>query len=355
MEQIETSEFDKVKANLDKYPLFKELLSEDWINSKILTEENRFKKHYLFWYLLDDSKSKFLFNDLNIVKNDTKIASFISKIKKFKDQDNFDPFRTELQIYAYYKSKENDDFKVEYEPSVPESPKNNDILIKYNGENYYIEIFTLTHDGIDRYNRDLQHKTTIEINKIENNPFIISYRLLTSFEESDISPLINFIEEEIDKFKAETEQDKEIMFSIDEVNKAEVWLRRDLGIDKGFVGVIHSEVRELSNDRRLKNWILTKTDQVSENTKNILITNLLYPPMSFSDYYNGLIGQEALRINKETLESTPFRHKNGAIFDDRTKKFAGFVVYQRGNYVERKKHINPNANNNISEELLNLL
>ena len=77
--------------------------------------------------------------------------------------------------------------------------------------------------------------------------------------------------------------------------------------------------------------------------------------MSFSDYYNGLIGQEALRINKETLESTPFRHKNGAIFDERTKKFGGFVVYQRGNYAERKKHINPNANNNISEELLNFL
>ena len=145
------------------------------------------------------------------------------------------------------------------------------------------------------------------------------------------------------------------MFSIDEVNKAEVWLRRDLGIDKGFVGVIHSEVRELSNDRRLKNWILTKTDQVSENTRNILITNLLYPPMSFSDYYNGLIGQEALRINKETLESTPFRHKNGAIFNEKNKKFGGFVDKKKKNYAERKKHINPNANNNISEELLNFL
>ncbi len=355
MEQIDSEEFEKVKTNLEKYPLFKELLSESWINNKILNQENRFKKHYLFWYLLEDTKAEFLSNDLNTIKEDVKIASFISKIKKFKDQDNFDPFRTELQIYAYYKSKENDDFKVEYEPSVPESSKNNDILIKYSGEDYYVEIFTLTHDGIDRHNRDLQHKTTIEINKIEDNPFIISYRLLTSFEESDIPTLIDFIKEEIEKFKSENGQDKEIMFSIDEVNKTEVWLRRDLGVDKGFVGVIHSEVRELSNDRRLKNWILTKTEQVSDNTRNILITNLLYPPMSFSDYYNGLIGQEALRINRETLESAPFRHRNGAIYDERTKKFGSFIVFQRGDYTQRKRHINPNANNNISEDLFNLL
>src|SRR3989344_9158488 len=115
MEQIDSDEFDKVKANLITYPLFKELLSEAWINAKILNQENRFQKHYLFWYLLDDTKAEFLFQDMNIIKEDNKIASFISKIKKYKDQDNFDPFRTELQVYAFYKFKENEHFKVEYE------------------------------------------------------------------------------------------------------------------------------------------------------------------------------------------------------------------------------------------------
>ncbi len=160
IEEIREDEFEAVKNNLQKYPLFKELLSKEWINLNILDQEDRFKKHFLFWHLIDNNRAKTLQDDLNIIKDDSKITSFISKIKKFRDQDNFDPFRTELQVYAYYKSKESDDFKVLYEPQVPNSSRKNDILIKFRGEDHYVEIFTLTHDGIDRHNKDLQHKTT---------------------------------------------------------------------------------------------------------------------------------------------------------------------------------------------------
>ncbi len=357
MESIEKEEFDQVKKNLELYTVFKELFGEEWINNKILNEEDRFEKHYLFWTLIDEHQSKFLANDLSIIKSDNQSKNaIISKMKKCSDKDSFDPFRSELIVFAYYKNKETEEFKVSYEPPVPDSERKNDVLITFKGEKHYLEIFTLTKDQIERNDHIIQTKVKAKINELENNPFVISFRLSRSFVEEEIEQLIEFIKVEIEKFKTEDSlEEREIEFLIEEINKGTIWLYKDKRIEKGFVGVMHSDIRELNNDSRIKNWILTKTEQVSASTKNILVTNLLALPSKLDNYYNGLIGQYSLRIDKYTHETTPFRKKNGAIYDERTKKFGGFIVFERGVYNSRKKHINPNSTNAITEEILELL
>lgn len=353
---IKDEEFEEVKGHLSQYSIFTQLLSEDWIKNVMLNQEERLQKHVLFWELLDDVKVKKLANELAILQQDNQIIpSVVSKIKQIKDPDNFDALRTELIVLAYYENRESSTFKVKYQPSVPDSANRNDILLIINGEPYYLEIFVTLDDKVERDNRRLQDMVKARIEKINQHSFLISFSLLVPFTEQDIDELITFLETKIAELSKTNEQKIELMFKDADSSKAEILLLRDNSKRSSSVGMIMSGVRELRTDGRLKNAILTKTEQFSPSNKNILITHLLHAPARFDDYYNGLIGQEAVRINKVTFESTPFRHQNGAIHDVRTNKIGAFICFERNDYTQRKKHLNPNANHTIDSSVLDIL
>lgn len=100
---------------------------------------------------------------------------------------------TELKVLYFYKGKESDNFRVkEYEPKVPDSEKKNDILLEIDGEDYYIEIFTLMEDKIERKNRELENRIRDDLDKLSDNPFIITYQYLETFLEEDIEDFIEF-------------------------------------------------------------------------------------------------------------------------------------------------------------------
>ncbi len=352
---IEEQEFEKVREHLSNYPIFTQLLSQNWIGNTLLNQEERLQKHALFWELLDKAKVVKLVNELTALNSDSQIIpSVISKIKSCNNSDSFDSLRTEIMVLAYYKNRETANFKVKFEPQIPNSARKNDILLLINKEPHYVEIFTILYDEIERNNRELEDRVKAKIEGIDNNPFLVSFSLFSTFIEQDIEGLTQFLETKIADLSSTGQSKAELIFEKENEPKADIWLIKDGSKRSSSVGMIMSEVRRLSTDRRLKNLILTKTEQFSPNTKNILITHLAHIPAHFDDYENALLGVEGVRINKITMKSTPFRERNGAIHDPRTKRIGGFICFRNWDYTSRIKALNPNADNIITDSAFSL-
>jgi len=355
--EIKKEEFATVAENLKKYPIFEKTLTEDWIKNNIMNNEQRENKHLLFWELLLSDRIENLSEILTTLENEPYFSSIISKLKKFRDKDNFQSLITELKVLYFYKKRESDNFRVkEYEPIVPDKKKKkNDILLEIGGEDYYIEIFTLMEDKIERRNKELEQKIINDLNKLSGNPFIITYQYLETFLEEDINDFIEFTKDKIEFAKEDKQEYFEFDFIKEDTKKAVLKLY-DKDLEKGFVGAYTTYARKIENDKRLKSKILDKIDeQLSDKTKNILAVNLMVPMSGLDDFFNAVFGKEVCRVNIETGETRMDREKNGVIHDPRAKKVSALIGFERGNYENREKIFMIGANNEIKEKYYNLI
>lgn len=353
--EIRKEEFATVAENLKKYPIFEKTLTEDWIKNNIMNDEQRENKHLLFWELLPN-RIENLSKILTTLENEPYFSSIISKLKKFRDKDNFQSLMTELKVLYFYKKRESDNFRVkEYEPRVPDEKKKNDILLEIDGEDYYIEIFTLMEDKIERKNEELELKIRNDLNRLSDNPFIITYQYLETFLEEDIKDFIEFAKDKIEFAKENKQEYFEFDFIKDDTKKAVLKLY-DKDLEKGFVGAYTTYVRMIENDKRLKLKIFNKIDeQFSDKTKNILAVNLMDPMSDLDDFYDAVCGKEVCKVNIKTGETKMDREKNGIIHDPRAKKVSALIGFERGNYENRKKIFIMGANNKIEEKYHDLI
>lgn len=350
--EIKEEEYEMVKKNLEKYSIFEETLSREWIEKHILNDEKREQKHPLFWELLLPEKVSSLAKMLTRLSKESYFDSIVAKLKRYRDKDNFHALVTELIVLYYYKQRENETFKiVTYEPSVPDKTTKNDILIEIDGEPYYFEIFALTEDiGMRRENA---MTTTInkELNKIKEHPFVITYSYLEMFSEGDVPQFIEFVQKKIRQAKDDNAKYFEYDFIVDGMKKAVLKLYRE-DINQGFVGAITYPVREIKSDGRIKAKILDKTEQFNPYTKNILVINLIDPFSSIEDFKNAVLGKLGCMVGYGFI-----REPNGVMHDalGRGNIVSCFIGFERGIYEQRVKIFNKSANNTIDRKYWDLL
>lgn len=357
--EIRDYEYKAVSNNLDDNQAIIKKIGEEWIQDNILNKEERERKHFLFWELFESNKAENLSKMILALEKENYFNSLISKLKKYRNKENFYPFLSELNVLYFYKTQENKKFKIKkYEPSLPDKKgKKNDILLEIEGEKYYIEIFTLMEDKIDRANRKLEALIDEELNRIPNNPFVIGYNYNDAFLKEDINDFKEFAEKHIEYAKKSNLEYHEFEFKKDDLIKARMRLYPSKS-GKGFVGLKMGDFREINNDNRLKNIMLSKIDlQLCNNTKNILVVNLSTPLSHFEDFYNAVLGSETVRVDLQKNKFEEIRKNNGIIHDpkERAKYVSSFIAFERLDYGSRKKIFITNANNPIDEKIQTIL
>lgn len=348
---IKKSEYGMVKENLNKHPIFEKILTPAWIKENILNVEQRETKHVLFWELLQSKNVKILSDILQIFENELYFNRIISKLKKTTDRDNFQSLITELKVMYYYKKRENDMIKViTYEPNALEKNTHNDILLEIDGEKYYVEILTLGKNKTERININWEREITTNLNKISNHPFLITYTYSKIFLDDDIRDFIRFAEEKIELAKNDELDYYEFDFVKNDMIKAVLTLYNK-NLDRGYVGAWHRNIpksleEEYYNHKRIKSKILGKIDngQFNENTKNICAVNLMDFFAFKDDFETAIYGRPGLKF-----EGIKDDTKN------RGRVVSCFIGFERGNYDDRIKIFNQDANNIIEEKYRDLI
>ncbi|NPV49625.1 MAG: hypothetical protein HPY60_00300 [Candidatus Methanofastidiosum sp.] len=146
MQEVPKKVFEDIKKNLEEFPIIKELFGSDWIDSqfevKYLKELHPFFKSFYNKDFLEKISTKLI-----LIKNKTdKIKRIIKKIKTNEDEDTTRSILSEIEVLSFYYNKENNNFKVEYEPILENLEKVPDIKLTIANKEYFAEIITILDD-----------------------------------------------------------------------------------------------------------------------------------------------------------------------------------------------------------------
>ena len=353
MRDVLPEEIESAKKNIEIFKNLKDYFGEKWLNSHLHTEE-RYKKHPIFWVLIDSSSCSKLSNNLSILKSYcNKFQRIINKLKKSdNDHFNFHSLLTEVEVLAYYYVKYGAD-NVEYEPRVEEKNKKVDAKLIIDGEEYYLEILTIFEDEVEQSISRIHNKIRKKLDEL-NQPFIISFATEINFTEEDIKGFLEFVENILINKKAIKHQDS-FDYLKDNRKIAKVTFYTDSNIRRGFVGFMHQPVRTLNTAGRIKNKVLSKIDQLPENTKNIVVVNLSHISNSFVDIEEAFLGQSCVIINKKTLEAKSSRYPNGIVHHEKGKFISIIIAYTTQNYDNKRFYLNLSAKNVVNKNIITKL
>ena len=348
MRNVLPEEIERAQKNISIFADMKDYMEEDWLNSHLQVEE-RYKKHPIFWILIDSSACSKLSNNLTISNSCcSKIQRIVNKLKSDKDRFNFHSLLTEIDVIAHYYSRYNAG-NIEYEPEIQEKNKKVDAKLVINGDEYYLEILTVFEDEVEQSINRIHDEIRKRIDEL-NQPFIISFSTEINFTEQDVAGFLEFVKKLLTNKNSIKDEDS-FDYLKDTKKIARVTFYVDSNIKKGFVGFMHQPVRTLNSAGRIKNKILSKIDQLPENTKNIVIVNLSYISNDFIDIEDAFLGQSCVIINKETLEAKASRHPNGIINHEKGKFISMIIAYTSQDYNTRRFYLNLSAQNVIDKEI----
>lgn len=113
-------EVEVVKCNLEKCKWLVEILDEDWVSDYLLRIESRFDKHALFWFLMEYDKCRKIERWLRVLSQkmdeDRFDKVFVKELKRRKNVMDFLSLLSEIEVFSYYKSLEDDKVHVVYQP-----------------------------------------------------------------------------------------------------------------------------------------------------------------------------------------------------------------------------------------------
>jgi uncharacterized protein YfcZ (UPF0381/DUF406 family) len=353
---IRNEEIEKCKVNLQNCPMITNAFGKEWIESNLLNKEERLNKHSLFWIILNTNKCRMLEDWLSILNSSlisTKFTKIINNLKNKREDIEFYSLLSEIEVLAYYKKQENDTFKVEYEPAIPNKTEVGDIKLIIDNKEVYLEITRLFSSDEEKELNSIMKKIKDGINNIDNNPYIISFGLTTDFMEDDISPFINFINEELTKVtNLPTEK---IYFVKDKIEKAWFYCISKTENGRGYVGSFILPVIEIRSAIRIKNKILDEIKQLPSSSLNIVVIDISHYFADFDDVEDAFAGQFALNIDKKTFETTSFREANGVINTVEGKQLSGIIAFKGFGYKNRKIYVNSSATLSLVDDVIKKL
>ena len=350
IKNILSEEIEVIRKNIDTFPNIKDIFSEDFINNLLKIEE-RLKKHSLFWILLDLQKTSKLSNNLGILR--LKFSSFSSLLNRLLDdidKDNFYSVLTEIEILSYFYDKFSSE-NLEYEPSIEGKTGKPDLKLNLNGEEYYMEIFNLRDDSIQREINEIQDSIKKEIDKI-NQPFSILFSTEISFKKENMGDFVSFVSSLLDK-KEQIKHGDKFDFFKDNSKLADIKFFNSNNNQGQVYSMLHP-LRILNDSIRIKNKMLDKIDkQLPEDKKSIIIMDNSYAFYADYDVFDAIYGRYCVFVDPNTREIKDARQPNGLIHHPKGKSISAIVSYS-GDYSNRKIFLNPFATNKLSEQELSL-
>ncbi len=352
MRNVLPEEIEKAKKNIDLNNNLKDFMGEDWLNSHLQIEE-RYKKHPIFWELIDSNACLKLSNNLTILNSCcNKYQRIIRKLKSDKDKFNFLSLLTEIEVMVYYYEKHGLK-NLEYEPEINESNKKADARVIIDGKEYYFEILTVFKDEVGQTISEIHNIIKKKINNI-NQPFRISFKTSIHFMKQNIDGFVNFVRTLL-KNKASIKTKNSFKYLRNNKKIARITFHSHPIMKNGSVEYSCQPMRAPNLPGRIKNKVLSKIDQFPENTKNIVIINLTCIPNDFSYVEDAFFGQSCTIINKKTLKVKPSRHSNGIINHEKGKSISMIIAYTNWDYNNRKFYLNLSAQNVIDKKIIGKL
>jgi len=335
-------EKEQVRTILEACSYLVEFLGSDWIKRRLLGENKRSEVHYLFWLLLDLEKSQKLENWLRNLKASlisTKFQGLVNDLKKKGNRAEFYSLLSEIEVLSYYSGE---GFEVEYEPP------HGDIMVVIDNHEIFIEIARLF-SSKDRQRIDAPTNVVWEkLDELNNEIYVLSFSISRNFSESDVESFTNFVgeklEEEFEKLPSED-------FIFDR-GKAKFQIIGATKRKKGYVGTSMTPVMEIPSARRLKGKILDEVKQLPKNTLNVVVYNISHIPTHFDDIEDAFLGQSVAVINRRTMKARWARKENGVIHKEEGKQVSMLIAYEDFRYEKRRKYANPNAEFQLSDQML---
>ena len=351
---VDETEIEIVRKRLETDSIFSKFFGEEWIKENFLNQEERSKKHMMFWVVLEEIKYQKMEDWLSTLKRtlpETKFVKIVNTLKEKRGKNKFYSFIPEIEVLAYYLKQENDNFKVEFEPKIPGKTKVGDIKLMFDSNQIFLEITRLfASEKEERINAIMEtiHK---KIDEIEDNPFLISFKIEERFVETDIGPFVSFVKQKIPELRGELEKSTAKSIKMIFENRAWFMVHKEIG-KKGHVSGAMSPVMMLETGGRLKHKILDKIEQLPDNHLNVIVLDISHHFAHFEDITDAFGGQEGLKIDVKTMEATPFRHANGVVQVDDGRKVSVIIGFKGFDYEHRKKYVNLSAENPFTDELL---
>lgn len=345
---------EQVKKHLTDFPILVEYFNREWLDKNILTPKRTYKIHFLFWILLDENHCKNLMSYFSILANKlTNFKSLINKIKTNPDRYNFLAITTEIEVLAFYKSLENEQFKVEYEPKIENQTRKCDIRITFEGKPIFLEILRIVDDEIEMNFEEIRNSIREKIDDLQNNKYLISFGIRENFNKEHIDSFVTFVKDLISKKQIIPKERYD--FKINEVEIGDVHFSENTSDTKGHVVGFHGPVRVYNDAVRLKNKILDKVKQMPKGEAGIVITNLSHLGTDFVDIEDAFFGQSAVSFSIGGDNSQWVRLQNGVIHSEDGKYISLVVGFTDYNYKNRKKYFNLNSINPLKTEISNIL
>lgn len=351
MRQVLQEEVDEAKQNIETFTNLKGILGDEWLNSHLVVDD-RYKKHPIFWILIDKNRCQRLSRNLDILnKKCEKFNRIVNKLKNDKNVFNFHSLISEIEVLAYYYNRVSDNYEVSYEPEIKEKNKKIDCKLVVNDTEYNLEILTVFEDEEGQSIQSIHDEIRKQLDGLQNNPFILSFGTEIDFSKSDIPDFINFVKELLDKPEKINHKDT-FEFNKNDKKLGKIMFYKGSNIKGGFVGFMHSPVRVMDCAGRIKNKILSKIDQLPNNSKNVVVVNLAHITQDFIDLEEVFFGQSYVNINIKTHESTPRRHPNSIVNHPKGKDISMIVGYTYEDYNTRKFFVNLSANDPVDKQLV---
>ncbi|MCW4046401.1 MAG: hypothetical protein NWE99_02410, partial [Candidatus Bathyarchaeota archaeon] len=186
---VDDAEIEIAKKRLETTPTISESFGKEWINSNLLNKEERAKKHVMFWMFLDEVKFKKLEEWLLTLRRtlpDTKFVKIVNMLKEKRGENEFYSFIPEIEVLSFYKQKENDTFKVEFEPAIPGKTKVGDVKLAFDTVQVFLEVTRLfSSEEEEKFNKIIE-AIREKIDEIDDNPFVITFGITETFSEADM-------------------------------------------------------------------------------------------------------------------------------------------------------------------------
>jgi len=354
MMEIRKEEYDTVDRHLTLYPSISKYYDNEKILKQIFSTKMRYKQHPLFWHLLDYKNAEKLSKNLHILNQ--KCNKFKRILKKLYQTDmfNFKSTITEIDVLSYFFKKASKDFIIEYEPQIKGKSELPDAKIITDGNEFYLEIFTIFEDARIQNLGDIHQDIRMKVDSIENNPLLISYALEEGFKRENIDEFVAFIKSLIGTSNSIKHEDT-FSFEKDGGVIANVTFYAYEGIEKGFVSFMHSPILKMKDASRIKNKILDELEQLPSNEKNIVVVNLSnIHGDNFLDVEDAFLGKLFVIVDKDTLQGKEARKPNGIIHHSKGRDCSLIIAYNNHDFSTRRYYHNLSASKIIQEDELDL-
>jgi len=334
---------------LDKYPILRKFLGEDWIKGEVLNPSRR-KKHPLYWIISKDRPyNRTILNDL---ENDLKVVLDVlnddvegkKRLEdKLKNIDTFYSTLTEIHFSALFYKK---GFPVVIEPKYPK--RGPDFKVKVDRRDIYFEIFSINAAHEEKKQENIRNEIKHQLERIKSK-FSIGFTQYNPLKKYDINPIVKAIKFKLHRLEKNNDKQPLIMYYASPSNIKEVYGYNRLEESgyrnkcKARITLIPKNISgstsvnfsyEIVGDytKKLKKKLGKKVnDQLQKDKPNIVIVDITSYPTKItytteSNVMDAIYGTPNLYIDRKTDNTYWFREMDG--FFNISKRISAIIVYK---------------------------